>query len=739
MKGSLLSALTATLSLFPGIVQSQLVGIPTVPFTQSGDGGFQLRRIKRIVVDSKFADERDTSGLTLIPPTLHDFASTFAQDLHETLGVQARVVVEDSPSRHGADGDAVFLTLSSDKSAFRDAAGRPTAEGYSLTADGAGSGGSIVISGASPLGAWWGTRTVLQQAVLRPGSGSGSGSGSSSGDTGATFPLGTGVDAPGWGERGMMLDCARHFYPKEFLADLCSYMSFFKQNTLQLHLSDNIIASHYTPDNFRDLYARFRLWSDGEAVRGLSTHRNESYSRDEFDWIQRRCAARGVAVLPEIEAPGHALPIVQWKPQVGYEGDLSLLNISHPDTIPTMKTIWKEFLPWFHSKVVSIGADEYLGPESEYKKLVNALDTFIQGESGKTIRIWGTFPPKKGTPSADEISTDVSIQHWAYAFDNPLNDYLKNNYSVINSDEMYYVVIKCCAYARRVDISKTFTGDPADKGPWRPNIFSTAKAADNAPRDEPLIQGAITPIWNDRGANTSVYSEAYYAWQDGIPALADKQWGGNLTRSQFDNVFPKLHGPVVPAQNLERTVPSRGSTIFKYDLSRQRSKCIKDLSPNRYHAKTTCRTTGSSVRIAPECSVTTPLESKGRNYTLSLTIKVDKLDDPTNTTILTGGDSTLMLTPNLTLFAAGIHFRLDKGIPLKEWVTVKIVGRGEQTFASVESKSGGSTGEMEFQAGITQGDKAGTIKWFPVAVEAPIRAVTGWTGELRALSLTGEA
>ncbi|KAL3964785.1 hypothetical protein ACCO45_001789 [Purpureocillium lilacinum] len=689
MKGSLLSALTATLSLFSGIVQSQLVGIPTVPFSQSGDGGFQLRRIKRIVVDSKFADERDTSGLTLIPPTLHDFANTFAQDLHETLGLQARVVVEDSHSRHGADGDAVRATP--------------------LTVDGSGGGGGIVIAGASPLGAWWGTRTVLQQAVLRPGSVSDS----SSGDTGATFPLGTGVDAPGWGERGMMLDCARHFYPKEFLADLCSYMSFFKQNTLQLHLSDNIIASHYTPDNFRDLYARFRLWSDGEAVRGLSTHRNESYSRDEFDWIQRRCAARGVAVLPEIEAPGHALPIVQWKPQVGYEGDLSLLNISHPDTIPTMKTIWKEFLPWFHSKVVSIGADEYLGPESEYKKLVNALDTFIQGE--------------KGTPSADEISTDVSIQHWAYAFDNPLNDYLKNNYSVINSDEMYYVVIKCCAYARRVDISKTFTGDPADKGPGGPTSSARPRRRTTRRATSPDPGRHHAHLERPRGQHERLLG-GVLRLAGRHPRAGGQAVGGNLTRSQFDNVFPKLHGPVVPAQNLERTVPSRGSTIFKYDLSRQRSKCIKDLSPNRYHAKTTCRTTGSSVRIAPECSVTTPLESKGRNYTLSLTIKVDKLDDPTNTTILTGGDSTLMLTPNLALFAAGIHFRLDKGIPLKEWVTVKVVGRGEQTFASVESKAGGSTGEMEFQAGITQGDKAGTVKWFPVAVEAPIRAVTGWTG-----------
>lgn len=695
-------------------MEGQLNGIPTTPFNRSGNDVYPLHRVKHLIVDSRFAQNRDTSGLTLIPPTLRDFAGTFAQDLSDTVGVHPTIV--EASSR--GDRDTIFLTLSNDKDAYLDATGRPTAEGYTITTDASG----IIVSGASPLGAWWGTRTILQQAELLGGA-----------------PVGTGVDAPGWSERGMMLDCGRHFYPKQFLIDMCGYMSFFKQNTFQIHLSDNIITSRYESDNYRDLYARLRLWSPSETVKGLNDYHNESYTREDFDEIQTKCAARGVTVLPEIESPGHALPIVQWKPQIGYRGDLSLLNISHPDTIPAMQTIWKEFLPWFHSKVVSIGADEYKGPEGDYKKFVKAMDTFIQKESNKTIRIWGTFPPKDGEPTADEISTDVSIQHWSYSFDNPLKDYLKNNYTVVNSDEMYYVVLKCCAYGQRVDISQTFSGDPSNKGPWYPNIFSTSTVADNAPRGEPLIQGAIAPMWNDRGANTSVYSEAYYAWQDGIPALADKQWGGNLSESQFADIFPKLHGRVVPAQNLERLVPSQGNTIFKYDLSRQKGESIKDLSGNKYNAKTSCRTKCSSVHITPNCSVTTPIGSKGRNYTLSLIVKIDELDDPTNTTLIAGTDSILVLTPNLALFAAGNYFRLDIGIPLGEWVTVKVIGRGEQTFASVESKSGGSTGEKEFKTGITQGDAAGTVKWFPIAIEAPIQQVTGWTGQLRSMSLMSEA
>ena len=685
-----------------GLARSQLVGIPTTPYVKSGDTTFALSNVKTLVVDAAYADDRDTTGQTLIPPTLRDFANTFAADLKE-LGINANVTEGSNP----ASGDAIFLTLG-DSTDSVDAAGRPTSEGYNLTTTSSG----IIIAGASPLGTWWGTRTILQQAALQNGS----------------IPTGTGVDAPGWGTRGMMLDCGRHFYPKDFITDMCAYMSYFKQNTFQLHLSDNIVLSRIDQDNFMDIYGRFRLWSDSDAVKGLNNHPNESYTQDDFEEIQSKCAARGVTILPEIEAPGHSLPIVQWKPQIGYQGDLSLLNISHPDTIPTLKTIWGEFLPWFHSKTVSIGADEYSGPVADYDDYVNAMNAFI-GDAGKKIQIWGTFPPSQSS-SATQISTNVSIQHWAYSYDNPLSDYIKNNYSVVNSDEMYYIVLKCCGYGRSINLETTFTGDPSTKGPWYPNIFSTSNSSDNAPRSERLVEGAVAPLWNDRGANTSVYSEAYYAWKDGIPALADKQWGGNVTEAQFDDAFAKMQGHI-PAQDLERTVPSEGSSIFEYDFLGQ-SQTVKDLSPNKYDASTDCNSTSSTLLITPDCALTTPIESKGRNYTLSMTIKVDKLNDPTNTTLVVGRDSVLMLTPNITLFAAGNYYRLNSTIPLEERVGLKIIGRGPQTFATV---NGGE--EQEFLAEIGVDDTS--ITSAPMAIEAPVKAVTGWTGEVVGFNLTSEA
>lgn len=678
------------------------MGIPTVPYEVTDGAAFPLSNVKNIIVDQQFADSKDNDGLTLIPPTLLEFAKTFAEDLEEVFEIKAAV-------KEGAEAEAnsIFLTIG-ESGDYLDVAGRETHEGYTLKTDDSG----ITITGASSLGTWWGTRTVLQQAILSEDN---------------SVPAGSGVDAPGWGTRGMMIDCARRFYPKEWLLGMCSYMSFFKQNTFQLHLSDNQIVDDYSSEVFESIPANFRLWSDSEAVAGLNKYKNESFNREDFEEIQTKCAARGVAILPEIEAPGHALPIVQWKPQLAYGDDHSLLNISHPDTMPAMQTIWREFLPWFHSKIVSIGADEYTGPARDYKEFVNELNEFIVKESGKQVRIWGTFPPDEETADV-EIPNDVLIQHWSWSFDDPIRDYINNDYKVINTDEMYYVVMKYGAYNREIPLDTVFGGNP-DGGPWYPHVFDAKNASNNSPRDEPLIMGAITPIWNDHGVNSSTYSEAYYVWRQGLPALADKHWGGELTREEFDSIFLSLNQKV-PNQDFERVIPSDGETVFEYDFASV-SGTVKDKSPNEYDAETTCEAKGSALAITPDCALTTPFGSKGRNYTLTLDLKVDSVSSEDNATLVKGRDSDLMLTPNLTLFASGFHYRLDSGIPLGEEVTLEIIGRGAHTFA-VMTQGGKRGEEMEFV--ITATDVEG-----PMAIEAPIKEVGGWTGELKGFKLTNTA
>ncbi len=644
---------------------------------------------------------------------MSQFAATFSQDLESALGISVNVTTGSQCSSH-----CVFLTVDN-ITHYHDAAGRDISEGYSLSVDSTG----ITIAGASPLGVWWGTRTVLQQASLNNGS----------------IPFGSGTDTPGWGTRGMMLDVGRHFYPKDFLIEICAYMSYFKMNTFHLHLSDNLYNNpRYTKQEFRDLYARFRLYSDAKAVQGLNKYKNESYTRDEFDEIQTACAARGVTIIPELEAPGHAVVVVQWKPELGYQTDLSLLNISHPDAIPTMQAVWGTFLDWFHTRVISIGADEYRGPANDYNKFVNAMNTFIGQKSNKTIRIWGTFPPRPNVPL--NVHQNVTIQHWEFFEDDPYFDYIRHNYSVVNSNDDFYIVNKYGGYPNVINMSKVFHGSPS-RGPWSPNIFDMNNATRNPTAADPYVLGAIAPLWNDLGPNATVYSEAYYAWRKSLPALADKQWGGNLTEAEFDAIFETLQ-PSVPGQNLDRAIPSKTSTIFNYTmqgLSPSRpSVTVPDSSGNGYEAHTDCPVSkNGTLEVSSACSVVTPLSSKGRNYTLSMSVMLTALER--DATLLSGKDSSLMLTPSVTLFASGNFFRLNStfSLPLNTWADLTIVGAGNRTFATL-SVASGSVVKSEFQTKM--GINGDTFHWAEMAIEAPLKQVgganCGWTGQLRSLSLT---
>jgi hexosaminidase len=714
--------------LFSGTLESycealtevgRFLGIPTVPYVTS-NGSLQLSHIQTIVVDPQYANSTDETGASLIPPTLLEFAQTFAGDLAE-IGIEAAVI----SNRNASSGVTIYLTLG-DPSIYRDVAGRESSEGYTLAVSASG----ITITGASSLGVWWGTRTVLQQAILSNGS----------------ISYGSGSDTPGWSDRGMMLDAGRHYYPPEFLVEMCAYMSFFKQNTFHVHLSDNLYnnVDIYTHERSLELYARFRLWSDAADVAGLNKYKNESYTRDQFDHIQSSCAARGVTILPEIEAPGHALVFVQWKPELGLADDLSLLNISHPETIPTMKTVWSTFLPWFHTKTVSIGADEYTAGANDYNIFVNAMADHITTVSNKSTQIWGTFPPNYTIPGYINVYKNISIQHWEYFEDNPLYDYMMNDYSVLNSDDTFYVVAKWSgSYPQSVNISRTFMGDPAVPGGglWYPYVFDTHNSSNNPSKDEPLVLGAIAPLWNDYGANATVYSEAYYAWRDGIPALADKQWGGGITATEFNEVLETLR-PFIPGENLERTIPSKSETIFEYSLGQgcpeysNDSNRVPDLSGNGYDGWTDCNISENKLLKVDSCSLITPLASKGRDFTLTLSLLIDDMDNPTNVTLITGTDSALMLTPNITFFAGGNYYHLNSTLPLAQRVDLNIIGRGNQTFAKI-----GVGEEQEFLTKI--GVNGERFQWAPIAFEAPIHEIggtdSGWSGELFRVKLTNVA
>lgn len=344
------------------------------------------------------------------------------------------------------------------------------------------------------------------------------------------------------------------------------------------------------------------------------------------------------------------------------------------------------------------------------------------------LRQWGTFPPQANY--TNNVDTDVSIQHWEYFEDNPYYDYIRNNYYVVNSDDRVYIVTKySTSYAQQLNQTFIFQGNP-DGGAWSPHIFDSTNSSNNPQRDNPYVLGHIAPQWNDYGANTSTFLEAYYSWRDGLPALADKQWGGSISQADYDSVFEKLQSSA-PAQNLDRTIKSVSSTILEYNFNSSNKLVehpVKDLSGNGYDGTTNCEVSSAVLHVRNGCSLISPLSSKGQDYTLSFSVK------PTSHAlgpILTGLDSVLQSSASsLDLVSGGNAFALNYSLPIGEWTEAKLIRSGNRTFFSANGQP-----KLEFLTRL--GVNGERFEWASMAMNAPLHSIGGgaWEGDIDEIKL----
>ncbi|KAF2475080.1 beta-N-hexosaminidase [Lindgomyces ingoldianus] len=547
------------LCAFFGVV-SALQALPPVQWLSSNasSAGFSIAKsLKIIYLKKDFVGHTDTEGLTLIPPTAYEFAETFRQDLSQLFGSYWMLEkVEEFPAT------GIFL------GPFRDGAsqltyenGIATEEGYELEVTGQ----SVYIGGTGSRGMFWGTRTLLQELLIA---------------NGTDLPSGRIVDAPAYATRGYMLDAGRKWYSPSFLKELCTYASFFKMSEFHYHSSDNYPLSRGYNGTWNKIFSHFSLYPEHPGLRGIIQRKNETLLRADFEEFQKHCAQRGVTVIPEIEAPGHCLAITKWKPELAL-AKKDLLNLTHPEAIPTVKAIWAEFLPWFQTKEVHIGADEYdFTLADDYISFVNEISDFVNSTSGKRVRIWGTYEPSENLT----ISKDVIAQHWQYGQSDPVI-LQSEGYDIINSEDWWaYMSLKNdhtpilpAPYSQFYNITRTMNFANVPGWQWDPALFNSVNATEQLAPSASRNRGAILAAWNDNGPDATTQLEAYYAMRNGIPVVGARAWSGsrgpNITTTSLSSTLDFLI-PKAPGQNLERRIsslhsPSSGAPLLSW--SRQPS------------------------------------------------------------------------------------------------------------------------------------------------------------------------
>lgn len=453
--------------------------IPALQEWAGGGGAYRLGADSRVVVPAAASDE-------LLP-----LARQLTRDLTDVTGLE--IAAPRTTRRPRAAAGEILLRL--DPQARHPQGGALFArEGYELAVTGE----AVTITAPAYSGVYYGTRSLLQILLhdeLR-----------------SRVPAGTAKDWPNYRLRGFMLDVGRRFFTPGFVRDYLRIMGWFKLNDLQLHLNDNEIKA---PDgDWSKAYDAFRLRSEKSEWDGLAAP-DGSYSRADWDSFEDTAALHAVQLTPEIDAPAHSRSFVRFRPSLGLDGGNSdHLDLAEPETTAFMKEVFEEFVPWFRSPEVHYGADEYTGPEAQYRGYFNDMAAHLR-TLGKQPRAWGSLTEMAG--SADGYDRDVTIHSWNNGWYGP-RAAKADGYEIVNTNDGLLYIVPFADYYHGHGLDGRYLYDS-----WEPHVFPGEESL--APGD-PALRGAMSAVWNDLVHATYTQQDAHGLVEKTYGTLAQKMWSG---------------------------------------------------------------------------------------------------------------------------------------------------------------------------------------------------------------------
>lgn len=224
-------------------------------------------------------------------------------------------------------------------------------EGYQLEIDEAG----VRLVAKTETGLFYGKQTLLQ--LLTPNG----------------LPYVKINDHPRFPYRGLHLDVSRHFFDKEEVKKLMNVMSYYKLNTLHLHLTDaggwRLQIDKYlklTQEGAFRTQSDWREWWDNGKDRQYLKEGTEGayggyYTKDDIRDMLAYAAEKHITIIPEIEFPAHSDEVFVAYPELCCAGKSHTSGdfcIGNPKTFEFMENVLTEVVELFPSEYIHIGGDE---------------------------------------------------------------------------------------------------------------------------------------------------------------------------------------------------------------------------------------------------------------------------------------------------------------------------------------------------------------------------------------------
>ena len=277
-----------------------------------------------------------------LDPQARTVAKQFAGFVARTHGVQLKT------QEAGGDHKGAILFRIDPEAAGKDP------ESYTLDADPQ----RIVVSARDPRGLFYGAVTLWQLLEA-------------DGKDDFHVPAVHIDDTPRFAWRGLMLDSARHFWTVDEIKQLLDAMATHKLNTFHWHLTDDqgwrVEIKRY-PKLTEVGGCRVPAGDGGVGNDGKPRPYCGYYTQDQIRDVVRYAAERHIAIVPEINAPGHAQAAVAAYPELGVTGkqvhvlnewgvNTTLFNVEE-STFQFLENVLAEVIELFPGTYVHVGGDE---------------------------------------------------------------------------------------------------------------------------------------------------------------------------------------------------------------------------------------------------------------------------------------------------------------------------------------------------------------------------------------------
>lgn len=186
------------------------------------------------------------------------------------------------------------------------------------------------------------------------------------------IPCVTIKDSPRFQWRGMHLDVGRHFMSKEFIKKYIDLLAIHKMNTFHWHLTEDqgwrIEIKQYPKLTEVGAWRKETVMGRNSGTYDGKTH-GGFYTQDDIREIVAYAKDRYVAVVPEIEMPGHCRAALAAYPELSCTGgpfevktewgvEPEVYCAGNNKVIEFQKNVLREVLELFPGKFIHIGGDE---------------------------------------------------------------------------------------------------------------------------------------------------------------------------------------------------------------------------------------------------------------------------------------------------------------------------------------------------------------------------------------------